>query len=239
MSRTYGPIPATSTAEPLAYDWVTYYVFVSSTCDTLSRIRIGGQSARSSAWVYIREWYAPPNRVESIELGAPSNEVEPTKVRYGRPGYDRSGYVWPAGRGAPPNGVEPAEVRYGRPGLVLPRMGSSRPRSGMAGRAWCSPEWGRAGRGQILPAGLNALPNGVEPAEVRYDRPGLVLPRIGLSRPRSDMIGRAWCSPKCGRAGRSMTDRSQCSLVWVVVSPAQIWLAGIWLIELSAPPYEW
>jgi hypothetical protein len=55
MSRTYGPISVISTAESLAYDWVIYYVFVSSTCDTFSRTRINEQSARSSTWVYIRE----------------------------------------------------------------------------------------------------------------------------------------------------------------------------------------
>jgi hypothetical protein len=93
------------------------------------------------------------------------------------------------------------------------------PRSDMTGRAWCSSEWGRAG----------ASPNGVEPAEVRYGRPGLVLPRMGSSWLRSGMVGRAWCSPEWGRAGR-----------------AQVWPAGlsapsngVETAGLSAPPYEW
>ncbi len=93
--------------------------------------------------------------------------------------------VWSAELSALPNEVEPAEVRYGRPGLMLPQMGSSRPRLGMAGWAWCSPEWGR----------VCAFSNEIEPAEVRYGRLGLVLLQMGSSRPRSDMAGRAWCSP--------------------------------------------
>ncbi len=87
-------------------------------------------------------------------------------------------------------------VRVAVSSLMLLRIRSSRSRSDMIDRGWCSLEWGRVDQDQIWSTGLDAPLNEVEPTEVRYDRPSLMLPRMRSSGPRLDMTSRAWCSPE-------------------------------------------